>query len=582
MSMDWQLPSLHFKPLSFLRSQDEMRPSPKSHSRPSIISPTPKRPVSSQSRRRFSKILEVDSPYCFDGKPLDLTRSYDSLNSLKLKRVLNADTGYAHKYSIPPFLPRHSTIMEPSRENESSEPERDKCDKSTVESLLDKHIECLGLQIGSTEGDSTDPSHNASTIKMRDTSTLNTAETSDQPASSLKTQNDSSNQQAKTQGVRQSTARLKTVESAPCLTLSEPSRPSYGWNTLNSVSNLSSIGLIQSPPLTNHPEENGLCRRTLSHASPRSSCISITSDELYNWDDDPSSMRKGRSKEFARQVSQRRKMRIRLKMKRNSHNQSPHSPQSSLDEAPLFQSLAAPLVGENDAKGEPQSAHATKPEAPRSEAAPRTESPVWPVIPKRLSSNPPIQTVKRSVDLARKISITTIRSHHSHISVVEPMNSSRMWATAPHISIPDLGPSLNSMSLNMNFVFPQAPTPPAQRRKATLPPTQSFFSDNSSAVHNPRASLRKKLHLPNLRGKIPLPHPSKSSLHLPLVNGNQEPKPGPAVHFKAQREHSMGNINTVGLSEFAYRKKKLVERVKGWWNRQCVQRKRVKQRQAAS
>ena len=97
------------------------------------------------------------------------------------------------------------------------------------------------------------------------------------------------------------------------------------------------------------------------------------------------------------------------------------------------------------------------------------------------------------------MSIKTIRSHRSNASIVEPINRTCLSALAPHLSTRDLGPPITTMSLNMNFAFPPATATAVPGLRAT----QSFFSDESSAIQNPRSSFRRRFNLPSLRNALP-------------------------------------------------------------------------------
>ena len=107
----WQLPSLNFRPFSLISSvqcpSDRPRTSagvPSHTCTAELISPTPERPMSSQSRKRFSKILEFNDDYLGpDAK--GVKRSFNSLNFLGLKKVDEMpENSYPARFSIPPFF----------------------------------------------------------------------------------------------------------------------------------------------------------------------------------------------------------------------------------------------------------------------------------------------------------------------------------------------------------------------------------------------------------------------------------------------------------------------------------------------
>jgi hypothetical protein len=643
---DWQLPSLNFRPLSFLHYSQVTSERPRSSgplarsNPPTIISPTPKRPMSSQSRRRFSKILGMDDNSCPPpDRPANLSRSFNSLNSGKLKRVLEtSETRYPPRYSIPPFSPRNSMITESTRDNESMQGSTDQehgsgCEKSTVESLLDKHIECLGLQ-AETESARADDQKipeddgtQASTISTsRDERTIR-IKLEPAPKRRVRSQTlsladasraDSHAKQALVpKGLFSPKAlerpRLGAALSSPCVSQlafqNLPSRPSLGWDTLASTSNLSVADRDVREPLrrsTQPTEANAIGKREAKQLSntrlspSTSSRWSRDSKELYDWNDDMSIRQRSRERALTRQISQRRRMRARLKLKRNSRSHgriygselssnhgSFHTARvPSQDRVSVQESLCkrkAPSLDSQE-EGNTVTVAADTARGATTEQRPGSDPPpISPKLPNRRSSVVAVATqrVKHNIDMARKISVRTIRSHHSNASVVEPMNSTRLSALAPHIGPPDLGPPLTSVSLNMDFAFPPASTPAAPGLKAT----QSFFSDDSSAVQNPRASIRKRFNMPSLRSVLP-----SSPRAQPIANGAEDATEASRarLHHSCQMqglrqegaEHDLHG--TEGMSEFAYCRRRMLERVKGWWRRQNLQRRlRLKSRKPA-
>ncbi len=634
---DWQLPSLDFRPLSFLHCSQGAAERPRSSgpimssNPPSIMSPTPERPMSSQSRRRFSKILALDDGGCSPvHSPRNLSTSHTSLNAGKLKRVLeNAETSYPKRYSIPPFSPRNSIIAESIRDNGSTRGSTDHeqesgCEKSTVESLLDKHIECLGLQSedavdyaedpkafgdNGTQASTVGTNMDESTVKI----TLDPAPKCRHRAQTISSVNVSTTASPVEQILvprrlfspdAPRRPRLTAAQSSPCV--SNPSfpnassRPSLGWKTLASTSRISSDDPTLSQCTISSPQPNDenassdveAKHLSMTRLSPTSSsCWSGDSEDLYNWNEDVSTKQRSRQPALERQLSQRRRMRMRLKLKRNSQSQgricaselssaheSFHTARAlSRDQVSIVEPLSKQdlitFKNHNTFNVGSISEHMADND-PMQQTAKSNPPPISLGIPNRRSSVVAIATqrVKHSVDMARKMSVKTIRSHRSTASIVEPLNSSRMSAVAPHLASPDLGPPLTPMSLNLNFAFPPAAVAPP----AGLRATQSFFSDDSSAVQNQRGSLRKRFNLPSLRSVLP----SSPRAHS-LVNAAE--RNSQAGHSKLHRSCQMQGLKqedeevdlygTVGMSEFAYCRRKMLDRVKGWWRRQCVQRK---------
>ena len=635
----WQLPSLDFTPMSFLYYSQGATERPRSSgpvmrsNRPTIISPTPERPMSSLSRRRFSKILGLDekgrSP---DHDPGELPRSYNSLNVGKLKRVLESpETCYPVRYSIPAFSPRNSMIAASSRDNESvgsaDHEQGSGCGKSTVESLLDKHIDCLGLQPENTseppedhkvlEDDDTQASV-ASTSRDEDTIKITVRPT---PQSRLRAQTVSSSNGSMAASSQPNLvpkklfspdklqeARLAPAQSDPSKSLHGSSAgPSFGWDILASTSHISSdnrrpseCAIGHSPPDAEKKGEGGQAPTTRFSPSTSSRWSGHSGDQ-YNWNDDISPKSRSRHRALERQISQRRKTRMRLKLKRSSQSQgricsselssahgSFHTARApSQDRISVLGQLASQVAG--TIESHPAVAAETIASCHTLEAGPVQNAPpqqaskpsppvTSPDTPKGRSSVVAIATqrVKKSVDMARKMSVKTVRSHRSNVSIMEPLNSTRLSAVAPHLKPPDLGPPLTpmSMSLNMDFAFP----PAAVTRPAGLRATQSFFSDDSSAVQNHRGSLRKRFNLPSLRSVLPSSPRAHSMISVPGRSNQAGPsRLHQSCHLQGLKQPEEAEeydlYGTPGMSDFAYCRRRVLERVKGWWRRQCVQRK---------
>ncbi|KAF7513175.1 hypothetical protein GJ744_010571 [Endocarpon pusillum] len=632
---DWQLPSLDFTPLSFLhysqgaaeRSRSSgpvMRSNP-----PTIISPTPERPMSSQSRRRFSKILGLEeNDYSLARSHQDVSGLYKSPNAGRLKRVLESSkTSYSARFSIPAFSPRNSMIAESTTDSGSNlgstrHEQGSPCEKSTVESLLDKHIECLGLQPrpisepskhkdDGTQVSMVSTSRDESTIKIifnRLPRPLQRAQTIGSPNVSI------TGGPGKRKPVSRSLfthdclgePRLAAAQSSPRvpkLTFHGSScRPSLGWKTLVSTPNTSSDDLIMSPRVITQPEPDRERKSSIegTQQSPRalpgasgSSLWSGDSEVRYSWDDRVSPQQRIRRRALERQTSHRRKTRTRLKLKRNSQSQGRiHASESSSGHG-SFHTAGVPSQDRISAHEPLEKQNITTVESQdttgadhHSEHIPRNTSAqqamkcdlpaISPDLPNRRSSVVAVaaQRVKRSVDMARKMSVKTIRSHRSHASKIESHNRTRVSAVAPHLKAPDLGPPLTpmSMSLNMDFAFP----PAAVRAPAGLRATQSFFSDDSSAVQNHRGSLRKRFNLPSLRSVLPSSPRAHSTINVP---GRQDQaalsRPHQSCHLQGLKKQDEKDEfdGTAGMSDFAYCRRKMLDRVKGWWRRRCVQRK---------
>lgn len=119
-----------------------------------ILSPTPERPVSSQSNRdRFSKILGIeDDSFSTFTSPGSISRRRDQALPLASKPGSVAMNEQPFRATFPPIRERDSSgeasVLEQRSHFEHDKRSSARSDrfKSTVESLLDKHIESLGLK----------------------------------------------------------------------------------------------------------------------------------------------------------------------------------------------------------------------------------------------------------------------------------------------------------------------------------------------------------------------------------------------------------------------------------------------------
>ena len=163
---EWELPSLQFRPLSFSTFSQINNSRPRTSSgnvtseSSEIFSPTPERPISSQSNRdRFSKILSIDDSsfkvsYAFNGASI-------GGQSSPLLRVSKGVTTNEPLFrtTFPPIRERDSvgeaSIPEHLSNDDHNEHSSFRSDrfKSTVELLLDNHIEALGSDNDEKDGE---------------------------------------------------------------------------------------------------------------------------------------------------------------------------------------------------------------------------------------------------------------------------------------------------------------------------------------------------------------------------------------------------------------------------------------------
>lgn len=634
----WELPSLKFRPFSLSSSVQCPSNRPRTSAgvpartcTAELISPTPERPMSSQSRKRFSKILDIDDSYGDPGAQT-VKMSFKSMNFLSLKKVDETpETNYPARLSIPPFSPLKTCSMsvrtEPNNNEVLSTPAANSSqttnpEQSTAESLLDRHIEALGLMpetdsdgssllkdvgirfpSGATED--TFKAMAASLVKKNITRSCSLASAPSHFRSSLGTPERRRLMPRRLfASVDLSSSTLPSLQPAlqfPGLVPGniELCGPSYGWQPLASSSQLTSAPSISRlfPYVATEGDRDAdirrfkLRRRSALSLSPTSSSgWSQSVEDLSRWND-AIHLHKRPREELDRQASHRRRRRIRMKLKRNSRSLA------SITAKEIAERVSDVEAGGSECCSGSYNEHTHfevrgVAELDSKPVENGRENSTSPKIPHRWSSlinvlQPP---VKKSIDFVRKPSARTMRSHPSISSLAEPINSTRFAAEGPHmvsqISIsmlapPDLGPPLHASTFDLSI--PYAPEPSTVR--PTLREIQSFFSDESSRLNKPGTSggtgtLRKKLGLHSLRNVIPA-SPAASIVQRAFSakqNGN-----------RAHVHHSCNNIaggkksfdenvpleGTVGMSDFAYRKRRMVQKVKDLWMRQCVQKKLV-------
>jgi hypothetical protein len=600
------LPTFAFSPISF----EWYSPSPLARPRtseaapyrktPEILSPMPERPMSSQSRKRFSKILEMD-----DVPDLGRERTPKSFSCLKPSKLTKVEEAPDHRLSVI----SNATADDGTDGQRISEVTSH--DKSTIESLLDKHIECLGLTPEQdVDSDTTHlqerevdaMSSGDETIKLSDMLATVPSWKKDRPLTSSSHRHSSlatlerhklrprrlfASMDAnipQTISERPTPAYSTTSES-----LSKASRPSYGWQTLPSISQFASGRSTMMPSLSSGELADVDSSEQTKFKVRRRSYLSTSASETSGLSKSASSKltpkastphRRSKSEVIARQEShRRRRMRIRLKLSTKSRTMGdlPGDAVVNIDtvarteEIPRkkaftrHSSIKSPVHGYVELSGDCK--------LPSRAVSPSVHSPVIPTRWSSIIAAMP-EPVKKGAAVIRKASVRTITSHRSNNSIVEPINHSRIDAVLPRLgSIPKLappefGPPLTSSDLNLSLPYAEVPS----TIRPTLRETKSFFSDDSSAQRQ-RTSLRQKLHLSSLRHVLPGAGHGANS-HTP----NRAPvKLSHSCQMKTPAEGDEDTtleMDMLGMSDFAYRKRKMLDRLKGWWRRQCMSRVR--------
>lgn len=650
--LDWQLPSLNFRPLSFVAYAQSTPDRPKSEegiktvSTAIIVSPTPERPVSSQSRHRFSKILGIEDDH--HSISSIISRPYRTMNFAKLKKVAELpESNYPACFSIPPYSPRKSIIAKGTDEHDADgEALRDANSsqatsnaKSTVESLLDNHIQCLGLQPNiaevdsrsangqRSEADSLTASGTESTVKVSDRDTRRWDEKPrPRTASSAYPSTFASPERELLipkkffstklyPTARPTSPQLMSARSLPCMSeIVSPqrstNRPSFGWHSLASTTQLplpKTLPSVESTSSMNTKEPSLDARKYKIMRRSRAALGQSTSgrrthdfDRVYDLHDD-AAMQKNqlRAENLARQASERRKIRVRRKLRRSSISQSRLGNAEILNAQAGFYTASASVDNVEPAPVENSRDMTQPPEPPASYAGSKAltspdqgsdrgaaivnsqRAATPPDIPHRWSSIVAIapEVALPTGDVRPMPSTRTACSQRSHASLAEPINSTRLSvqiprlsAQAPRLARPDLAPSMSSLNLDMSVRYPDMIASP----RPVLRETRSFFSDDSSAIHKQRGSLRHRFHLHSLRNVLP------SSPRRTMISTGADTTPrnnaAESSHPRQNRgdrgeEEERELYGTVGMTDFAYCKRKMIERLKDWWKRHSMQRK---------
>ncbi|EXJ93035.1 hypothetical protein A1O3_01591 [Capronia epimyces CBS 606.96] len=591
----------------------------------------PQRPMSSQSQKRFSRILEIKDTF----SPEHIIPLFQSQTPSKLNVVNEQpDIQYPDLASrpqsdlessvsgIPVELQQGNSIVGTAcLESNFGNSQITIHDRSTVESLLDRHIECLGLdddgfsrfeaQSDSGLSDAAGCSSAESTIKistivreLQSHSKLRPATSSSFRHSSLASSErrrlvprrlfasmDSGVSPQATYEDLRDTSGISLSFAATMLR-----QLSSGWQTLPSSSEPMLVRSATKASLTSgnmgdidtDPPQTRFKIRPLSE---RGTSLSETSKI---WDDGETLQppqtyikhRRSKSDVLARHAShQRRRMRILLKAKRKStslgqiidinrseqHLQDPrHGDNWTTENSPEDVAPKSPVAGCVELSAESIVVH--PPTTALSSSLSVSNS-----VPKRwtsmLASMP--EPVKRGIDIVRKASVRTVHSHRSNASVIEPLNSTRMSSQTPRLgpvpqlAPPEFGPPLTSSDLNLSL---QLPNPP-QTSRPPLRHVQSFFSDDSSAQTS-RLQGKKRFDLHSLKTGLTRSSGMLGAKH----SGGQHVNGVELSHscqMKGQRSFEYPHSplgDTVPMTDFAYKKRKVLDRFKEWWKRQCMQK----------
>ncbi|EXJ75787.1 uncharacterized protein A1O5_00294 [Cladophialophora psammophila CBS 110553] len=601
----------------------------------------PERPMSSQSRKRFSRILEIPDNYVTDrGKVLHHVQTFSRLDAVEehpdlqsLERVLSPHPEGEPMIDLAEqknrWEPPASDQAAPSANGDASQMTIN--ERSTIESLLDRHIECLGLIDNGIEGSGSPPetdnpsedpiappdSSGESTIRapsimprilspwnLRPTTSSSTIQHSSL-ASSERRRLIPRRLFASMDARLPPGAILEDYQANGTSILSSASSrirgPSSGWQTLQSTSGLltsestksdrsntkgsltsGDMADIDSDPPRARFKVRRLSELSLSPETESALPVRRVQNALH---------RRSKSDIHARQAShQRRRARIMMKSRRKSQSlgqlvglertggliaDEGRDDDWTTEDSPERRSETSPVAGYAELSAD---SVMVQPPTTVSEGSVLVST----SMPRRwtsmLAAMP--EPVKKGIEIVRKASVRTVQSNRSNASIVEPLNSTRYSSqiprlgSVPQLAPPEFGPPLTSSDLNLSLRFPDPPQP---LYRPALREVQSFFSDDSSAALAQRQSnaIRKRFDLHSFRSGF-----TKSSGLLGTRHSSTQQESGSlrmsqSCQMKVRQSFECPHPDlgdTIPMSDFAYKKRKVLGRFKDWWKRQCMQK----------
>jgi hypothetical protein len=593
--------------------------------------------MSSQSRRRFSRILEISDnhvtnpgrlPYMPQAASrLDAVEEHPDLQGLE--RSLSSPSEFESRLNA-----QTADFQQQGHVAEQASPSGTNGDtsqmtiqeRSTIESLLDRHIECLGLdESGELEerrlDELSDSAHSEIGPEVSEESTIKPHPAAQQAPLQLGCRPTTSSSTIQHSSLASSERRrliprrlfasmdarlppgavMEEIQGTyASLVTSSPSgfqQRLSGWQTLPSTSGLATSESVRSTTKasltsgdmadidSDHPQTRLRIRKVQE--------LNLDLDTNCNLQSPRASHPHRRSKSdiLARQQShQRRRARILLKVKRKSQSlgqlanidqddqvmgDAGRSEDWTTEESPEKLSQASPVAGYAELSADsvavqPPTLLSADASILVSTSVPRRWTSILAAMP-----NP----VKKSFDIVRKTSVRTVHSYRSNTSLIEPQNSTRFSSqiprlgSVPQLAPPEFGPPLTSSDLNLSLRFPE----PVAVRRPPLRQVQSFFSDDSSSAlaHKRPATLKKRFDLHSFRSGFTKSTGMMGTRHSSTMRGAStlEPNRSPLINKADSPEYCADVMgDTVPMSDFAYKKRRVLGRFKEWWKRQCMQK----------
>lgn len=610
------LPTFRFRPLSIGMSAKRPSTSPVSASKgvAEIVSPRPERPTSSESRKMFSKILDMDHNPTSE---LRGTRTLPRAPTFKLEPV--------NEMSSPTKTPRGKDLdvkvndkstgktMQQNTEAGSRWSGVTSLEHSTVDSLLDRHIECLGLKREEqTQSDQSSASTRSSCdLKDDDTVTgilngprlnqLNDHNKHEAPSLRRPTSLSSlAQEQLMPRRLFASLDRpafpLASSDSDARFSLAwtdDKSRPSYGWIPLPSASKImpepeksrQTLMSGEYADIESHAEgQTGICNDPSADVSPTTELMDPTESAAEHNTASSPYLPRDRARVSRQTSRQRHKMRLRLKTPTEKPDASASDDWISTDERTdrgdtelvrlgMTRVPVSAVDGFAELSGD--SANASLRSLTSILNAQEKPPEAWSSVVSAM----PIPSTTRT-GLRKKDSVRTAGSQKSKRSIADPINNTKLGSrrqsheiraqsSVPQLARPDLGPSMRASQFDLSS---------GCRIKSPVPKLSSFsepeglLEGSPPKQHGHKGHRRRRFH--SLRHIMP--GSTRGSLS-PFANSQHQ-------HFIVSQS-CRGNVpagldeknqfpETVAMSDFAYQKHKLLERFRDWCGRRCFGRKR--------
>lgn len=600
------------------------RTSPTSHAyhTPEIVSPRPERPTSSQSRKRFSRILDIDQ------QPTAI-EAYNSCHIMashsftKLERVDEVLSPVKAPAVVTTSVASRGENFSTTSLHNSSSVDDTRCsrltshDISTVDSLLERHIECLGLipgqelvshtLIGNRDGagqvvaqEETDPPTTTTLEHVMPDEIVHSTSATHQPSSL------SSCAQRRLMPRRLfASIDSKLPNCAPTVSRFDSrfslarhdsiTQRSSAWLTLPSESHLStdierSRETLLSGEYADIESSQSVEKIRIQGSSSLDATPIPPNQENTEWaksDDDDSHgtlFHTSTSNLNSSETSQRRrKMKIHLKNLASNSNTTLKGSDDTVDavvqqydrgfaitglsQDPISTGNEfAELSGESASAAQSLTSILNIPDQPKPGAWQNSVT----AIP---------TTGKRVTGLRRKLSASTIRTVRSDRNVLEPLNTSRVTSkrasreinrqiSVPQLAYPDLGPTMRASEFDLSMQYlKNSPQP-----KISSPALMTAGSPQEYGKHSMRARWRCN----SLRHIMSKPLHPRGVFAFPIGATNTHPNTivsqgcrfQPAVSFSEQQSYP----ETVAMSDFAYRKYRVMEKLKEWCRGPCMGR----------